>query len=264
MRISGGEVHEMDHLTDGGVEACEHATRDDGVADVEVGEVGDTSDQRDIGVVDAVTCIDLESGLVGMGSGLDEAMEFEELRLSLGVRKSAGVQFDHIGAEGERCIDLSVVGFDEHADSGADGFEGLDGGLEVGFESGDIESAFGGDFLTIFWDEAGFCGARFEGDLDDFWRVTHLEVESEIRFCAEGTDVGVLDVSSIGAEVDGDTGCACVDAEARGIEDERFGVVGEGCFRVAGLAQGCDVIDVEAEMGHGTLGGINGGSGGGR
>ena len=56
---SGGEVHEANHFPHGFGQAGEEAASDDGVSDVEVDEVRDTADERDVGVVDSVAGVDL-------------------------------------------------------------------------------------------------------------------------------------------------------------------------------------------------------------
>lgn len=185
--------------------------------------------------------------MVGCG---DEALEFIELCVALSVGESTGVEFDHVRTEGEGGVDLSRIGLDEHADAGAGVAQSADGWLEEVFEADDVEAAFGGDFFAIFGDETGFMGMRLEGDLDNFRCVSHLEVEAEAGLGAEVFDVCVLDVASIGAEVDGDSDGACGEALASCFEDEGFCVMGERVLWVARLAHGGDVIDIDAEVGH--------------
>ena len=76
------------------VEAGEEGAGDDGVADVQFGEVGDGEDLGDVGVIDAVAGVDLEAEAVGEAGGADEALEFALLVLAGGVGKGAGVEFD--------------------------------------------------------------------------------------------------------------------------------------------------------------------------
>ncbi len=121
---------------------------------------------------------------MGVVGGGDEALEFLQLCVTLRVGEGAGVEFDHVRAEGEGGVDLRGVRFDEHAHACAGFGESANGGCEEGFEADDVESAFGGDFLAIFGDEAGFVWARLEGDFDDFRCVTHFEVESKAGFGA--------------------------------------------------------------------------------
>ncbi len=56
---SGREIHESDHFPDGFREAGEEAAGDDGVSDIEVDEVGNTANERNVGVVDSVAGVDL-------------------------------------------------------------------------------------------------------------------------------------------------------------------------------------------------------------
>ena len=193
---------------------------------------------------------------MGVVGGGDEALEFLELCVTLRVGEGAGVEFDHVRAEGEGGVDLRGVRFDEHAHACAGFAESAHGRFEEGFEADDVESAFGGDFLTIFGDETGFVGACLEGDFDDFGCVAHFEVESQAGFSAEMFYVGVLDMATVGAEVDGDSDGTGGEALACGFENEGFGVVGERVFWVARLANGGDVIDVDAEVGHALGAGV--------
>jgi hypothetical protein len=78
-----------------------------------------------------------------------------------------------------------------------DGAEGIDLG-------GGIETAFGGDFSTVFGNEADLGRLEAEGEVEHGWGGGHFEVELFAAFATESENVVVLNVAAIFAEVDGD------------------------------------------------------------
>ena len=132
------------------------------------------------------------------------------------VGKTTGVQFDDRGLEGGGSIDLAWVGIEEKADKNIGLIEFLNYGAErVNFVGG-VEASFGGDFGTVFGDEANFGGLEAEGEVEHGGGGGHFEVELFAAFAAESENVVVLDVATIFAEVDGDGVGTGVEAEQGG------------------------------------------------
>ena len=120
------------------------------------------------------------------------------------VGVAAGVQFDDRGLEGGGGIDLAWVGIEEKADKNIGLIEFLNHGAERVKFGGGVEASFGGDFGTVFGDEADFGGLEAEGEVEHGGGGGHFEVELLAAFLAESKNVVVLDMSTIFAEVDGD------------------------------------------------------------
>jgi hypothetical protein len=92
------------------------------------------------------------------------------------VGKTTGVQFDDRGLEGGGGIDLAWVGIEEKADKNIGLIEFLNHGAKrVDFGDG-VEASFGGDFGTVFGDEANFSGLEAEGEVEHGWGGGHFEV----------------------------------------------------------------------------------------
>jgi hypothetical protein len=120
------------------------------------------------------------------------------------VGVTTGVQFDDRGLEGGGSIDLAEVGIEEKADKNISLIEFLNHGAErVNFGDG-VEASFGGNFGTVFGDEANLCRSEAEGEVEHGGGGGHFEVELFAAFLAEAKDVVVLDVATIFAEVDSD------------------------------------------------------------
>jgi len=79
---------------------------------------------------------------------------------------------------------------------------------------GGVEASFGGDFSTVFGDEADFGGLEAEGEVEHGGGGGHFEVELFAAFLAESKNVVVLDMSTIFSEVDGDGVCTGSEAGA--------------------------------------------------
>ena len=74
----------------------------------------------------------------------------------------------------------------------------------------------------------------------------HLEVELDVHELAQAAHVLVLDVAAILAQVHGDA----VGAAQVRLDGRPYGI---GLVRAPRLAQGCDVVDVDAELDHASL-----------
>ena len=192
---------------------------------------------------EAVAGVEFEPGFLGGGSGGVDPVEFFGNLVAFGVGVCAGVQFDGVGVDFGAGSDLGLVGINEGADAYAGVVEVFDDVDEPFDLSGDVEPAFGCDFLPVFGDEADGVGFDVECDVDDFVCDAHFEVEADLEDLPEQLDVAVLDVASVLPEVDGDLVGAGHFADFCGGDD-----VGREPFSC--LAQRSDVVDVDAEFDH--------------
>lgn len=161
------------------------------------------------------------------------------------VGKTTGVQFDDRGLEGGGSIDLAWVGIEEKADKNIGLSESLNHGAErVNFGDG-IEASFGGDFSTVFGDEANFCGLEAKGEVEHGGGGGHFEVELFAAFLAESKNIVVLDVAAIFAKVDSDgvgTGAEAEQGCGNGVGFRHDSWNGDA---VPGLPESGEVIDID-------------------
>jgi hypothetical protein len=141
---------------------------------------------------------------MGLLRGFPQLCESGRTLSWIRVGVTTGVQFDDRGLEGGGSIDLAGVGIEEKADKNIGLMEFLNHGAKrVDFGDG-VEASFGGNFGTVFGDEANFGGLEAEGEVEHGGGGGHFEVELFAAFLAESKNVVVLDVATIFAEVDSD------------------------------------------------------------
>ena len=114
------------------------------------------------------------------------------------------MKFDDRGLEGGSCIDLAGVGIEKEARDNLGLGEFFDDGTKCLNLGCCIESALGGNFGSVFGNEADFCRLEAESKLQHRRGSSHFEVELFAAFVAESENVVVLDVATVLAEVDGD------------------------------------------------------------
>ncbi len=241
------------NFDDGLLEADEEGAGDDGVADVEGADVGHFLDVfADVGVVEAVAGVDAEAKFVGVRGGVGVARDFLVAGAGGGsVGIGPGVELDNLGAGAVGGVDLGEFGVDEGADADFRGVEIADDVAQAGGIAGDVEAAFGGDFLAAFGHEADFVRAVEKRLLGHGVGRGHFEIERDGERGGELAHVVFLDMAAILAQMDGDRFGTGLFADACGGEDAGLGRQAALPIAVARLAQRGDVVDVEAEGRHG-------------
>jgi len=114
------------------------------------------------------------------------------------------VKFDDRGLEGGGGIDLAGVGIEKEARDNVGLGEFFDDRTKSLDLVGGVEAALGGDFGSVFGDEADFGRLEAQSELQHRRGSSHFEVELFAVFAAESEDVVVLDVATVLAEMDGD------------------------------------------------------------
>ncbi len=165
------------------MDAGEDAAADDAVTDVEFGDVGECGDGLNIAVVESVAGVELHALFDDFLAGI---LDFVDFSADLGVGEIAvlleelcvgtGVDFANFEADVGGGADLGWVGVDEGAGTDILSFELVDNVFEFIGLGDNVEAAFGGDFLTVFWDEHGHLGFGFEGQGYDFVGDCEFEV----------------------------------------------------------------------------------------
>jgi hypothetical protein len=160
------------------------------------------------------------------------------------------VEFDDGGLEGCGGFDLMEVGVKKEAGENFRLVEFFDDGAKGVDLGGGIETAFGGDFSTVFGNEADLGRLQAEGEVEHGWGGGHFEVELFAAFAAESENVVVLDVATIFAEVDGDRVCPDAEAEKGGGNGVGFRHDSRNGNAVAGLPKSGKVINIYTQSNH--------------
>src|SRR5437764_68959 len=121
----------------------------------------------------------------------------------------------------------------------------IDGAAHPGRVPHDIEAALGGELLAPLRHEARVGGADTEREGDDRVGHRHLEVQLDAEPSAQFLDVALLDMAPVLAQVHGDA----VGARRLGHQRRLDGV---RVVDPARLPEGGDVVDIAAEMEHGS------------
>ena len=129
---------------------------------------------------------------------------------------------------------------DEQRHPDAGGGELVDEGSEVGGAGDGIQAALGGPLLAPFRNQADGVRLMPERDAQHLVAGRHFQIERRVHLPAQADDIVVGDVAAILAQVRGDAVGAGTDGEFG--RPHRVGMAA-----AAGVADGGDVVDVDAE-----------------
>ena len=182
-----------------------------------------------------------------LGTGID-IIEVSRIRASyekFGER--AGVQFDELAAGARGGFDLRRVGRGEQADGDPGAVQFFARLRERAQLANDVQSAFGGYFLSSLRDKANDVRLELQGDAKDFRRVGHFEVEPGFDGLAQFPNIAVLDVPAVFPQMGGDAVRAGRFANQRGFDRVRFAVDAPAITR---FAERGDMVDVDTQFEH--------------
>ena len=215
---------------------------DDGVADVQFVDAVDGGDGLDVVVMQAMAGIDDQPLGAAQAHACADAFQLLGLAGGIGgVGVAAGVQFDRRRADAARGADLAFLGVDEQRYLTAQRAQALHGGADAFFLAGHVQAALGGQFLAGFRHQADVFRAHPLGEGQHRLGDAHLEVHAGLQALLEQQHVALLDMPAVFAQVHGDAVGAGFLGIQRGLH--RVGIAG-----AARLAQGGDVVDVDAEL----------------
>lgn len=233
------------HFADSFGDSDEDGSADDAVTDVQFHHTWESGDGADVAVVEAMTGVEFDAGGDGGGGGDAESLDLAVAVGSFaGVGVSAGVEFDAGDSEGDRGVDLVVIGVDEESDFDAGVMAGGDGVLDAGAMGDDVESSLGGQFLATFGHEGDLIGSGLDCEGEDGGFGGEFEVEANLDGFSEEAEVTILNVATVFAEMNGDAVGSREFGEGRGPDRVGLGAA-------TGLAESGDVIDIDTEAGHG-------------
>ena len=150
------------------------------------------------------------------------------------------MDFDHRRADLGGGLDLLWIGGDEQRHADARRLQLGDDRHEVIVLAHHVEPAFGRHFLPPLRHDAGGVRARLERDVDHLARRRHLEIQRLGELRLQARNIVVADVAAVLAQMRRDAVGAGLDREQRGLH-------GIGMPPAARIADGRDVIDVDAE-----------------
>ena len=150
------------------------------------------------------------------------------------------MNFDHRRPDAGRHLDLARVGGNEerHPDAGIDQLR-HHGGEHI-VRSDRVEAAFGRYFLAPLRHQAGRVRPRSQRQGGHLLGRRHLEIERLGDLRPQARDVVVANVAAILAQMRRDAVGPRRDGDLGGVDRVRMGAA-------AGVAQGGDVIDIDAQ-----------------
>ena len=153
------------------------------------------------------------------------------------------MHLDEVGRELVRGSDMSQFRFDEQAHRDSSIVKHPYDLLKAVFVGVDIESAFRGEFLSLFGDERNQIRFDRQRNLRHGLIRRHFQVEFCTDHFPEQVKITVLDVTAVLSQMDDDAVRSGQLHQHR--RRERIGI-----GSAARLAQGGDMIDIHTESGH--------------
>src|SRR5512143_2226648 len=151
---AAGRPHGLGHLPDRALHAHEEGPGHDGVADVELGDLGEGGDLGDVAVVQAVPGVHHEAELAAEPRGVRHLAERGLAGAGVaGLGPGGGVDLDRPGVELVGLLDLLELGVHEEAHVDPRVLQRLDGGADLHAVEHDVEPALGRDLLPPLGDE---------------------------------------------------------------------------------------------------------------
>src|SRR2546423_13168906 len=181
--------------------------------------------------------------------GLNQSFEFRFTPPFSGemVGKGAGMKLDELRARFCGCSNLRGIGRYEqaHLDPAIDHFFG--GFRESSNVSANVQAAFSRDFLPFFGHQADDLGLELESDLHNLGRCRHFQVQPGFYLFTKLSNVTVLDVTAVFAQMGGNPMGTCALALECGSDRVRFP---RSTPAITRFADRCYMIDVHAELEH--------------
>lgn len=212
------------------------------MTDVDFRHSDNRSDWADISIVQPVTGVQSKVVVRGPLTGATKSIELYLNFGAFGVGVIAGMQFDRVKPLLSGGDDLLFIGVDKRRREDVQFLEAFErsGGLGIG---GEIDAAFGGDFLPSFGDESGLIRDALDGQIDDVFGDAQFQIELALHGLAEPAHIAIANMAAIFAQVDRNS----VGTTEFGFDGGPYGI---GFVATPGLAEGGDVVDVDAEFDH--------------
>ncbi len=165
--------------------------------------------------------------------------------LVVGVAVRSGVDFDKGGADGGRRFDLIRIGIDKQADRNPSLIHFCYNFGQLLFMPLHVKTAFGGQLLSFFRDQGNHIRLEVKGKIDNLRHDRHFQVELAFHRLSQQSEITVLNVTAILAQVDDN-------ARRPGQLANAGGQYWIGLAAAPGLAQGRHMIDIDGKFDHGV------------
>src|SRR5476649_2310676 len=160
LTLGANLVHQRPHPLDCAFEAAEDRLADEEMANIELDDRRDGGDRADGIEAEPVASMAFEPGRLGMGGGIDDALQLAARRLAArvlrpGVAEGTDMELDDRRAERHRAVERRAARLDEerHADASADELTNI--GNQRVVAAHDVETALGGALLALLGNQAG-------------------------------------------------------------------------------------------------------------
>lgn len=231
-------IHHSAHLAHRLGDPREHGHAHDRVSDVELFDLGDGRDWRDIAHGEAVPGVHFESERDGLAR--TSAQRGERALVVRVVRVGAGVQFNRLGTQPRGALNDHGHRVNKERRADSRGAESGDRGLQHVARLGHVEPAFRCHLGALLRHEGDLRRPQPFGNQEHLLGAGHLEVERGPAADRQLLDVGVLHVPPIFPQV-----------RRNAVRAGRFacqgGCDGVGFIGLSRLPDGGDVVDVNAE-----------------
>jgi hypothetical protein len=206
--------------------------------DVQLLDLRDGGDGTNVAYGEPVTCMYRQACVCPHPRALSQRID--RSRILRRVSVATGVQLDSIGPEIARAGHRVAIGGDEQTGTDARAFQTLDSVAEGARLPGHVETALGRHLLAPLGNERHLKGLKRRRNPEHLLGERHLEIENGADRAREPAHVVILDVSSIFAQVRGDSiGPGALAQLSRG---DRIGLLGP-----SRLTDRRDVVDVDVQ-----------------
>jgi len=231
-------------LGDGVGESEVQGVRNQGMAYAHLVEVGHGfGEVTKVVQIEVVACVHPEAGIVGPGGRLGVGPCCFAAALEMLDGERFGVEFDAVRADVGGCSDLGFVRFDEQRSPDAFRFERFQDGPQHVPVLGDGPSGVAGEHVRRVGDKRDLLRFHLADHGDKVVARVALDVEFGVDHLAQITHIRVRDVPRIGPRVNRDA-VRPKRLDALGCQDH------VGLVSTAGVAQGGNFVDVDAEACH--------------
>jgi len=241
-----GACNKLLHLSDRLLKSHHQGPGDDAVADIEFCHPLQGGHRADVEIGQAVPGVQSPAKLANLFAGAGQRGQFRVLFLdlasSMGI--AAGVEFDGVDGESLGRADLGRVWIEKQADGYPRFAELIDSLADTITLPADIEASFRGHFLAPFRDKRHLIRPRATADGQHVCFTRQFEIQLDDNGFPNDLQVAILNVPPVFPQMERDAiGTAELCQHGR---PGRIGLVGS-----PRLADGGDVIDVDAKVGHG-------------
>ncbi len=218
------------------------------MADIQLHELWNGEDRTDIGVVETMTCVDLDSSFSCKTCSLDQSRKLGFTGFTRCLCIGSSMEFHDGSSNRSRSGNLIWFGINKEADADARIAHDFQGWLQGVPMNDAVEPSLGRHLLPTLWDKADVSRQNLQGNGHDLGGIPHLEVELRADRFFQTEDIAVDDMTAVQTQMGGDSNSPSPLGGQSRFDRIRFDVNRASVFRVAGLSHGGDMVDINAEQ----------------